>query len=280
MQGVAIVGAGELGGTLAHVLALRGIAGPVRIVDDVGRVAAGKALDIMHSAAASEVTANVSGATDLTAAVGAAVIVVADRADGNDWHGDDGVLLLKRLAHFAGESIVVCAGAAQRELVDSGVRELRFQREHIFGSAPEALAAALRAIVALEMNGSPRDVALTILGVPPAQVVVPWEDATIGGFAAVRVLDERTRRRVGARIAALWPPGPRALAVSAAKAVAGVLGTSHQTITAFIAPDDGFGRRARTAALPVKLGPGGMTPVDLPRLSVHDQVSLDNALLL
>ena len=47
--------------------------------------------------------------------------------------------------------------------------------------------------------------------------LVAWEDATIAGFALTRTIDEPTRRRLTARIQAMWPPGPHALA-SAAKA--------------------------------------------------------------
>ena len=175
---------------------------------------------------------------------------------------------------------MLCAGASQRELIERGVRELRFARERLFGSAPEALAAAIRAVVALETNGSPGDVALTVLGVPPSQVVVPWEDATIGGFAATRILDSTTLRRLAARIARLWPPGPHALAWAAVRAAEAVLGQSRRTLSGFIAPDDSNGRRARTAALPLRLGEGGVLGDELPPLSVRDRVALDNAMLL
>jgi hypothetical protein len=222
----------------------------------------------------------VAGSTDLTSAAGAALIVLADRPGGSEWQGEDGLLLLKRLSQLGAGSVVLCAGASQRELIERGVRELRFARERLFGSAPEALAAAVRAMVALETSGSPSDVALTVLGVPPSQVVVPWEQATIGGFAATRILDERARRRLAARVAPLWPPGPYALAWAAAKAAGAVLGRSRRTMSGFIAPDDSNGRRARTAALPLRLGETGVLGDELPPLSVHDRVALDNAMLL
>ena len=138
----------------------------------------------------------------------------------------------------------MCAGAAQRELVERGVRELGYRRERLFGTAPEALAAALRALVALETDGSPRDVALTVLGVPPDQIVIPWEEATIGGFLATSVIDQAARRRLAARVAPLWPPGPIALAAAAAKAIQSVLGRSRQTVSAFVAPDHSGGQRS------------------------------------
>ena len=79
------------------------------------------------------------------------------------------MLLLKRLTPIASAPRRLCAGASQRELVERGVRELHFARERLFGSAPEALAGAARALVALELDGSPRDVALSVLGVPPSR---------------------------------------------------------------------------------------------------------------
>jgi malate dehydrogenase len=280
MRASAIIGAGELGGALAHVLARRDLASTIRLIDETGHVAEGKALDIMQAAPIEGFATEVSGSTDLTTVAGAALIVLADRSGGSEWQGEDGLLLLKRLSQLGAGSVVLCAGASQRELIERGVRELRFARERLFGSAPEALAAAVRAVVALETNGSPSDVALTVLGVPPSQVVVPWEEATIGGFAATRVLDEAARRRLAARVEPLWPPGPYALAWAAAKAADAVLGRSRRTMSGFIAPDDSNGRRARTAALPLRLGEAGVLSDKLPSLSVRDRVALDNAMLL
>jgi malate dehydrogenase len=280
MRASAIIGAGELGGALAHVLARRDLVPVIRLIDETGHVAEGKALDIMQAAPIEGFATVVSGSADLTRAAGAALVILADRSSGGEWEGDEGLLLLKRLSQLDAGHVVLCAGASQRELIERGVRELRFARKRLFGSAPEALAAAVRAIVALETNGSASDVALAVLGVPPSHVVVPWEEATIGGFAATRVLDETARRRLAARIAPLWPPGPYALAWAGAKAAEAVLGRSRRTISGFIAPDDSNGRRARTAALPLRLGETGVLSDDLPSLSVHDRVALDNAMLL
>ena len=50
MRDIAIIGAGELGGATAHALARSHVATAVLLVDDRGRVAEGKALDIMQAA--------------------------------------------------------------------------------------------------------------------------------------------------------------------------------------------------------------------------------------
>ena len=280
MRDVAIIGAGELGGALAYVLARRSVAGEIRLIDEKGTVAAGKALDIMQAAPIEGFATRLSGSTDVSSAAGASILAVTDRFGGGEWQGEDGLMLLKRIVEIGAGSIVLCAGSSQRELVERGVRELHVGRRRLFGSAPEALAGAVRAMVALETNGSPRDVALAVLGVPPSQLVIPWEDATIAGFAMTRVLDEPSRHRIEARAARLWPPGPYALASAAASAIEALLGRSRRLVSCFVAPDDSAGRRARAAAFPVRLGPPGIVDVALPSLSVRERVRLDNATLL
>lgn len=280
MPDVAIIGAGELGGALAHHLARRDIVASICLVDDRGQIAVGKALDITQAAPIESFSTRVSGATDIVASAGATVFVLADRAGAGEWQGDEGLTMIGRIQRLGESPIVLCAGTSQREIVERGVRALGLSRSSIFGSAPEALASAVRAIVALESNASPADVALTVLGVPPSQVVVPWEDVTIGGFAATRVLDASARRRVAARVDHLWPPGPYALAAAAALAIEGIVGRSRRRIAAFVAPDDTNGRRHRTAALPVRLGPNGIAEVESPALSTRDRVALDSAMSL
>jgi malate dehydrogenase len=275
MREVAIIGAGELGGELAHVLARLDLVRTIRLIDANAPLAAGKALDIMQAAPIERYATSVAGGSDPSEAAGAEVIVIADEP------GDDaGLKLLKRLAISSQRAPIVCAGASHCTLVESGVRERAIGRTRLLGSAPEALSAALRALVALEADTSPQNVALVVLGRPPGHIVVPWEDAAIGGLSAARVLDATARRRLAARAAPLWPPGPYALANAAAAAVKGLLGQSRRQLSVFVGPDESGGRRTRAAALPVRLGRGGIEVVVTPALNVNDQVALDNAMML
>jgi malate dehydrogenase len=278
MHEVAIIGAGELGGALAHVLARRDLSRSIRLIDEQGRVAEGKALDIAQAAPVEGFATQLSGSTDISTGAGASVIVIADRLGSGEWLGEDALQLVQRLARSSPGAILLCAGASQREVIHAGVAELRIARTRLFGSAPEALAAGARALVALAVNGSPRDVALSVLGVPPAQTVIPWEDATLAGFALTRLVDEPSRRRLAARVAALWPPGPYALATAATMVIEVMAGRSRRMASCFVGPDTSAGRRMRTGALPVRLGPAGIVDVLTPSLTVVEQVALENAM--
>src|ERR1700682_4975804 len=120
MQAVAIIGAGELGGAVAHVLARRNIVRSIALIDESGRIAAGKALDIAQAAPVEGFATQLSGSADVSTAAGAAVVVLADCIGGEEWQGEAGLLLLKRLARTTSGAVILCAGASQRELVDRG----------------------------------------------------------------------------------------------------------------------------------------------------------------
>jgi len=280
MREVAIIGAGDLGGALAYILARHDIVRGIRLVDELGTIAAGKALDIAQAAPVDRFATQLSGTNDVSTAAGADVIVVADRAAVGNQTDDELAQLVKRLAQSAPRAAIVCAGAVHRTAIDRAVRELRVSRHRVFGSAPEAAVAGARALIALAANASPRDVAVSVLGVPPAHTVVTWQDATIAGVPATRVLDEPTRRRLIDRIAALWPPGPYALAAAADAAIDAIAGRSRRTMCCFVGPETASGTRTRTAELPARLGAGGIVEVVSPRLSVVEQVALENAMLL
>ena len=281
MREVAIVGAGELGGLTAHALARRNAADVVRLIDERGRVAEGKALDISQAAPVEGFATTVAGSTDLSMAAGASVVVIASGAgDGSERSAEDGLLLVRRVNAIAPRALLLCADTSHRDLVDHAVRELHISRSRILGSASEAFVSAATAIVALELDVSPLDVALSILGVPPRQIVIAWENAAVSGFALGGMMTEPARRQMAQRIVALWPVGPYALAAAATKVVEALLGNSRRPVTCFVAPDDGAGVRTRTAALPVRLGPDGIVEVVMPGLSVAERVALDNAMML
>ena len=280
MDRVVVVGAGELGGLVAHALARRHVAQEICVIDDNGRAAQGKALDIMQSAPVEGFSSTVVGSSDIGLVGGATVVVIADAMGGPEFQSDAGLALVKRIRDFAPKSMVVGAGAAHRDLVDRAVRELHVPRDRFVGSAPEALVSGVRGLVAAHLRASPRDVALTVLGVPPEHVIVAWEDAVVGGFAFSRLVSEPERRRIEASLGRLWPPGPYALAAAAAKVLETMLGRSERVVTCFVAPDDREKHRTRTAALPVRLGRAGLVDVVLPELDGRDRVRFDNAILL
>src|SRR6201989_3604822 len=72
---IALIGAGNIGGTLAHMIGLKEL-GDVVLFDVFGGVAAGKALDIMQSGPVDGFDALMTGGSDYSAIKGADVVIV------------------------------------------------------------------------------------------------------------------------------------------------------------------------------------------------------------
>jgi malate dehydrogenase len=72
---IALVGAGNIGGTLAHLIGLKEL-GDVILFDVFGGVAAGKALDIMQSAPVDGFDSTMVGTADYAGIAGADVVIV------------------------------------------------------------------------------------------------------------------------------------------------------------------------------------------------------------
>ncbi len=72
---IALIGAGNIGGTLAHLIGLKEL-GDIVLFDVFGGVAAGKALDIMQSSPVDGFDALMTGGSDYSAIKGADVVIV------------------------------------------------------------------------------------------------------------------------------------------------------------------------------------------------------------
>ena len=280
MTTVDIIGAGDIGGAVAQALAARDRVGRVLLVDASGQAAAGKALDIQQAGPVEGYHTRLEGTADDTRIIGCQVCVIADRfgARSAEWQGDDALAMVTRLASSLGDAPIVFAGATQVELIGQASREARIPRERLIGSAPEALASAVTAIVAMEARCSSTEVNLTVLGVPPSGFVVPWSEASIGGYALDRVLSQVQLTRVEARAARLWPPGPYALGAAAARVAEAVLHSSRRSFSVLTPLGGEFGVRDRVGTLPALLASRGIVHVRVPDLTTRERVQLETAL--
>ena len=280
MSTVVILGAGDIGGALARQLAAIDLVSRIVIVDDLANVAAGKALDVAQSAPVDGYHTVMAGTADIAAVVGAVVVIVADVAANpvTEWKDDAGLALVKRAAGLNQHAPIVCAGAAQASLVERGVNELGISRMRLFGSAPEALRSAVIAIVALEANAAPSDISLSVLGRPPQQIIVPWDEAAIAGRTATEVLSAAQLARLDARIARLWPPGPYALGSAATRIVRTALARTPRVHAALVAVNRDEGSPGRSAMMPVTLVPAGIATLVPPALSSRDRVRFETTM--
>jgi malate dehydrogenase len=278
MSTVAIIGAGALGGALAHTLAGRGRVGEVRLIDPDGRIAEGKALDILQASPVERFSTRVTAAASYAAAAGADVIVVADLVSGGELAGEPGLALLGQIVRLEVTSPLLFAGGSPRELMVRGIAELHLAPERLLGSAPLALESAVRAVTAALLDASPIDLSIAVAGVPPRDAVIGWAAATAFGQPIADVLAPHHISAISSRLPALWPPQAYALASAGARIAEALTNGSRRRYTCFAAIDVTGAGRDMIAAVPVEIVRGGIGKTLAPALSRHERTSFENGL--
>ena len=268
---VAIIGAGPIGGTLAHTLARRGRVDEVRLIDPEGRVAEGKALDIQQSAPVEQWSTRVTSATVVTAAAGADAIVFADLVKDGEIAGDAGLAIVRQVARMDTTAPLLFAGGAQRDLMALTLRELHVAPRRLAGSAPLGLESSVRAVAAALIDASPVDLAIGVAGVPPRDVAIGWDAATAFNQPIATVLAAHHLSAIASRVPALWPPAPYTLASAAARVAEALVHGSRRRFTCFAVLD---GRHV--VAVPVEMEKGGIKLTLDPALSRHERTTFEN----
>ncbi|MEX2270778.1 MAG: hypothetical protein WD690_04875 [Vicinamibacterales bacterium] len=280
---LAIAGAGPIAGALAQRAAARQRFRQIRLIDESGTQAAGKALDLRQAGPVDGYDTRVTGSTALDAAAGASVVAIADRFDGSEWEGDAGLSLLARLLPMIGQAPIVFAGAKQLWLMEAAHRELNVPAWRMAGSAPLAFEGTLRALTALAIDASAIDIGLRAYGRPPDRMVIAWSSAVSAGAPLEHALPAHQRLAIADRARALWPPGATTLGSAAARVAEAFAHGSRRELTCAVVGDragdagDNY-RPARGAAvaLPARFASGRVLNVNRPALSSKEQVELDN----
>jgi malate dehydrogenase len=275
MSTVTILGAGELGGALAHRLAGRDRVRRISLVDEAAQVAAGKALDVLQAGPVEGFSTRVTSAT-LDKVPPSDVVVLADpwSAVPTPFTTDAALALVERVSATSPDAVFVCADANPAEVIEAGVTRLGLARQRLFGSAIGAVAAGLAALLALELDESPRHVRVPVLGSPPDGLHVPWSLAEVDGQRAGARAGHDVLARVAGRLPWLWPPGPHALASSACLVIEAIVGVHRRTVDVLAWLDGEFGQHGRIGAAPARLGRFGISRFVTRTLTDAERASL------
>jgi malate dehydrogenase len=276
VKSIAILGGGDLAATLARRVAEAELARCVVLVDPNEGRAKGKALDIAQSGPVEGFDARVLASATLEAVEAPEVVVIADPDD-----LADAVLLSTRGAErvaawlpAVGKATLLVAGPHPSPLIEAAVAK-GFPRDRVLGSSPVAAASALRRRLSAELQVEPREIAVTVLGLPPAQLVVPQAAVTVAGVPLEKVSASAFRRALGSlggRAA-----GPVALAAAALRVLRALDGSRASVLPVVATLDGEYGHRRVALAVPARLRSGRIESVVEVALDPVDRVAFDNA---
>lgn len=296
---IALIGAGQIGGTLAHLAALKEL-GDVVLFDIAEGIPQGKALDIAESAPVDGYDAAMSGANDYSAIADADVcIVTAGVARKPGMSRDDLLGINLKVMKSVGEGIkenapnafVICI----TNPLDAMVWALRefsgLPHNKVVGMAGVLDSARFRHFLAEEFEVSVKDVSAFVLGghgdtmVPLTRYStvagIPLPDLVKMGWTSQEKLDsivQRTRDG-GAEIVGLLKTGSAfyAPATSAIQMAEAYLKDQKRVLPCAAYVDGMYGLNGLYVGVPTIIGANGIEKVIEISLNNDEQAMLDNS---
>jgi malate dehydrogenase len=272
---VAIVGAGQIGATAAHLLTLKGLA-DVTVIDIVEGLAQGKALDIMQSAPIEGFAGRITGTTDLAALAGSRLVVITAGLARKPGMSRDDLLaanasivgpIAERIAGVAPHAVVIIVTNPLDVMVALTLQRTGFPRQQVMGMAGVLDSARLRAFVAMRLNAAPTDIQAMILGSHGDLMVAIRNSMLVKGQPITDVLPEadisqliERAKNGGAEIVSLLKSGSAfyAPASGVVEMAAAILRNSHAVLPVCAALTGEYGLRDVCLGVPAQLGAGGI----------------------
>ncbi len=291
---VTIIGAGQVGATTAHLLALKELANVV-LIDIVEGLAAGKALDLLQAAAIEDLPVAVTGTTDYAAMAGSQVVVITAGLARKPGMSRDDLLsananivgpIADHVARFAPEAIVIVVTNPLDVMTHLVLQRTGFPRQRVMGMAGVLDTGRLRAFVAQRLNVSPSKVQATVLGSHGDLMVCVRDSIRVNGTPLnqrlpANELDQLiTRTRDGgAEIVALLKQSSAyyAPASGVVQMITAILRDTHRVLPACVLLHGEYGLHDVCVGVPAELAASGVARVAEQPLSPQERDALHQA---
>ena len=273
---IALIGAGQIGGTLAHLIALKEL-GDVVLFDIAEGTPQGKALDLAQSGPVEGFDAALNGTNSYADLAGADVCIVTAGVPRKPGMSRDDLLGINlKVMKAVGEGIKVhCPGAfviCITNPLDAMVWALRefsgLPHEKVVGMAGVLDSARFRHFLSVEFNVSMKDVTL------PDLVAMGWTTQE-----KLDAIVQRTRDG-GAEIVDLLKTGSAfyAPAASAVEMAEAFLKDQKRILPCAAFVDGAYGLHGIYVGVPVIIGAGGVERVVEVKLDAAEQAMFDKSI--
>ena len=187
---MALIGGGQIGGTLAHLAGLKEL-GDVVIFDIVDGIPQGKALDLMQSAPVSHFDANLKGTKSYAAIKGADVVIVTAGVPRKPGMSRDDLIEInlkvmqqvgEGIKKYAPKAFVICITNPLDAMVWALQKFSALPKNKVVGMAGVLDSAGFRTFLAEEFSVSVKDVTAFVLGGHGDTMVPSVRYSTVAGI--------------------------------------------------------------------------------------------------
>ena len=275
---IVLIGAGNIGGTLAHLCALKGL-GDVVLYDVIDGLPQGKALDLLEAGPIEGYDVNLIGTTSYTDIQDADVCIVTAGLARKPGMSRDDLLginckimreVSENIAKYAPNSFLIVITNPLDAMVTLAKRVTGFPKNRVVGQAGVLDSSRYRTFIAQELNASVRNVTAMVLGGHGDDMVPVRSYCQVAGIPIERLISaerleeiENRVRQAGGEIVALLKTGsafysPASAAIQMTEAY---LYDKKQILPCAAYLEGEYGIEGVYFGVPVSIGAGGVERV-------------------
>ncbi len=297
---IALIGAGQIGGTLAHLAGLKEL-GDIVLFDIADGVPQGKGLDIAESAPVDGFDAKYQGASDYAAIAGADVVIVTAGVPRKPGMSRDDLLGINLkvmeavgsgIKQYAPDAFVICITNPLDAMVWALQKFSGLSPKKIVGMAGVLDSSRFRHFLAEAMNVSVKDVTAFVLGGHGDDMVPLTRYSTVGGIPLPDLVKmgwmdqskldgmvDRTRKG-GGEIVALLKTGSAfyAPAASAIAMAESYLKDKKRVLPAAAQLTGQYGVDGMFIGVPIVIGEGGVERIVEVELNADEKAMFEKSI--
>lgn len=291
---IALIGAGNIGGSLAYLSLIKEL-GDVVLYDVAEGVPQGKALDLSHSAPVLNASVRVAGTNSYKDIEGADVCIVTAGIPRKPGMSRDDLLatnanIMRQVAEgirqYAPKSFVIVVSNPLDAMVTLCQRETKFAPNMVVGMAGVLDSARYRAFLAEELNVSPASVSAFVLGghgddMVPVRSFTTVQGVPISALVSAERLDaiEKRVRGAGGEVVALLKTGSAfySPATAAIEMAESYLKDQKKLLPSAAYLSGEYGYEGLYMGVPVIIGAGGVEKIVEIKLADKEKADLDTS---
>ncbi len=292
---LALIGAGGVGGNVAHLAAMQDIADEIALIDIAPGMAAATALDLNHTSGITGARARCVGGESLDLVAGAEVIVVTagrarrpgmSRADLIDVNARVIRQAAEAIRSAAPDAIVIVVTNPLDEMTVEMLRATGFPRERVLGMAGTLDSSRFRNALAMAAGVAPADVEAFTLGSHGDEMAPIPSRAKIKGraldvFLSPDQIEACVQDAVtgGGQVVALKKSGSATIAPAHAsiELIDHIRGARTGPVPVSVMLQGEYGIDGVVLGVPAHLGSSGLVEVEELRLTDQEQAALQKA---
>jgi malate dehydrogenase len=278
MSKVTVIGAGNVGATCANVLAHKDIVKEVVLVDIVGDLAKGKALDTWQQAPIDSYSTYLTGTNDYKDTANSDIVVITAGIPRKPGMSRDDLIstnanivssVVKSVLEYSPNPIIIVVSNPLDVMTYAAFKTAGLDSSRVFGMAGILDTARYRAFLATELNVSPKDIQAILMGGHGDTMVPLPRYTTVGGIPVTELIDadaleaivERTKGGGGELVKLMGTSAWYAPGAAAAQMVEAIVKDENRIFPCCALLTGQYGIEDLFVGVPVKLGKDGIKQV-------------------